>query len=61
MNKITVKKFREMLENHDDDLELDFNGLEFYRLKDRGGSVQVEFIQTVYKDDKGKVVIKNHY
>lgn len=57
---ITVKDLREQLLNYDGDLPLDFGGLEFYRLKDRGGSVQIEFSQTVYKNDEGKVIIQNH-
>ncbi len=49
-----------MLEAYKDDKELFFGGLEFYRLKDRGDDiVQVEFRQTVYLNDQGKVVVEN--
>jgi hypothetical protein len=60
MSKITVKELRDQLQNYDDNLELYFGGLDFYRLKDRGAYVQVEFNQTVYKKDDGKVIIENH-
>jgi len=57
--KITVKHLIELLKVEDPDSELYFGGLDFYRLKDRGGVVQVEFSQTVYKDGD-KVIIENH-
>lgn len=57
---ITVKELREQLKNYNDDLPLFFGGLDFYRLKDRGGSVQVEFSQTVYKNAEGEVEVENH-
>ena len=57
---ITVKEFKELLEHHDENLPLTFSGLSFFRLKDRGGDVQVEFNQSVYRDDEGNVVIENH-
>ena len=58
--EITVKDLREQLLNYDGDLPLDFGGLEFYRLKNKGGFVHVEFNQTVYKNDEGKVIVENH-
>ena len=58
--KLTVKEFIELLKKEDQDCELNFSGLDFYRLKDRGGSIQVEFNQTVYKDEQGKVIVENH-
>lgn len=58
--EITVKDLREQLEKYDDDLPLYFGGLDFYRLKDRGAHVQVEFNQTVSADENGKVVVVNH-
>jgi|BarGraIncu00222A_1022003.scaffolds.fasta_scaffold27569_2 tRNA A37 threonylcarbamoyladenosine biosynthesis protein TsaE len=57
---ITVKELRDQLKMYDDNLELFFGGLDFYRLKDRGGCVQVEFDQTVYLNDQGLVVVENH-
>ena len=58
--KITVEKFIELLQKEDQDKELVFSGLDFYRLKDRGDIVQVEFSQTVFKDNTGKVIVENH-
>ena len=57
---ITVKELIEMLQVEDPNLIVDFNGLQFYRLKDRGGSLQFEFNQTVYLDDEGYVVVEDH-
>ena len=57
---MTVKKLIEMLQIEDPDLKVGFSGLDFYRLKDRGGSLEFEFNQTVYKDDTGKVIVENH-
>ena len=57
---ITVKELRDQLKLYDDNMELFFGGLDFYRLKDRGGCVQVEFDQTVYLNDQGLVVVENH-
>ena len=37
-----------------------FGGLDFYRVKDRGGCVQIEFNQTVNKDENSLVQISNH-
>lgn len=58
--ELTVGQFIEDLKNYDPDMVLDFSGLDFYRLKDRGGCIQVEFGQTVYKNDDGKVIVENH-
>ncbi len=58
--KITVKELIEQLKKEDPDLEVYFGGLDFYRLKNREGCLQIEFNQTVYKDDDGSVVVKNH-
>jgi len=58
--KITIKEFIKLLQKENQDSELNFSGLDFYRLKDRGDSIQVEFNQTVYKDEQGKVVVQNH-
>jgi len=58
--KIIVKELIEQLQKEDQELEVSFGGLDFYRLKDRGGYLQFEFNQSVYKDDDGLVVIKNY-
>ena len=58
--KITVKELIEQLKNEDQDSEVYFGGLDFFRLKDRGGVLQIEFNQTVYKDEQGNVVVENH-
>lgn len=58
---LTVGEFKKMLSYYDDDTEITFNGLDFYRLKTRGDNlVQVEFNQSVYKDSEtGNVEIIN--
>ncbi|MBB6239657.1 hypothetical protein HDC90_004315 [Pedobacter sp. AK013] len=58
--KITVRELIEQLEKEDQDLEVYFGGLDFYRLKDRGGHLQIEFSQLIYKDDDGSIVVINH-
>lgn len=58
--KVTVKEFIALLQNEEQNKELVFSGLDFFRLKDRGEIIQVEFNQVVYKDDNtGKVIIEN--
>lgn len=59
-SRITVGDLKRMLNAYPDSSELYFGGLEFYRLKDREAYVQVEFSQTVYRDDQGKVIVENH-
>ncbi len=58
---ITVGQLKDMLEGYHDDYELDFSGLEFNRLKQRGPElVQVEFMEQVSRDRKtGLVVVQN--
>jgi len=58
--EITVKSLIDELKMYDENLPIHFGGLEFYRLKDRGAHLQVEFNQTVYLDTDGKVVVENH-
>jgi len=58
---ITVGTFKDMLNAYDDDTWLDFSTLDFYRLKQRADDlVQVEFNQSVYRDEQGNVVVDNH-
>lgn len=55
---ITVGQMKRELELFDDDMELGFCGLDFYRLKKRGEDlVQVEFDQQVTIDNEGRVII----
>lgn len=57
---ITVGELRRALEGYPDDYTLDFSGLDFYRLKQRGDThVQVEFNQLVYRSPEGRVVVDN--
>ena len=58
--RVTVKELIEQLKVENQDLEIDFGGLDFYRLKDRGGFLHVEFSQTVYLNEEGGVVVENH-
>lgn len=59
---ITVKSLIEDLKNYDPDLEICFGdrALDFYRLKDRGGCLQVEFSQQVYRDETGKIIVEEN-
>lgn len=57
---ITVADLIELLKVEDPNMPLYFGGLHFYRLKDRGAHVQVEFNETVYRDSEGYVVVENH-
>jgi hypothetical protein len=58
---ITVGDFKDMLNAYDDDMWLDFSMLDFCRLKQRADNlVQVEFNQSVYRDNEGNVVVDNH-
>lgn len=58
---ITVGMLKQMLEGYPDNHELDFSGLAFYRLKQRGPElIQVEFNEMVYRDkETGLVVVEN--
>jgi len=58
---ITIGYLKQLLGVFPDDYTLDFGGLEFYRLKQRGEThVQCEFSQSVHLDRKGLVVVDNH-
>ncbi len=57
---ITVGELRRALSLYEDDIELSFGGLEFYRVKSRGDKLaQIEFNQPVYLDSEGRVVVQN--
>lgn len=59
--RITVGQLRQALEGAPDDWTLDFSGLAFYRVKQRGPAhVQIEFNQSVYLSHEGLVVVENH-
>ena len=58
--EITVKELIERLKAEDQDKIVYFGGLEFFRLKDRGDLIQVEFNQTVSLDQNGNVQVQNH-
>lgn len=58
--EISVGEFIDMLKKENQDLPLYFGGLDFYRLKDRGAHVQVEFNQTVSESKEGIVKIENN-
>lgn len=58
---MNVGDLKEQLNGFNDDVEIHFGGLDFYRLKTRGEKlVHFEFNQTVYKDDTGKLVLEDH-
>jgi hypothetical protein len=51
---------RQCLSVYEDDFDLSFGGLEFYRVKTRGENLaMVEFNQAVYLDTDGQVVIQS--
>lgn len=58
---ITVGDMIDYLKLYDRNMNLDFSTLDFYRLKQRSPDIiQVEFNQTVYRDEQGRVVVENH-
>ncbi len=59
-SEITVKTLISELSTYDGEMKISFSGLDFYRLKDRGEYLQIEFNQTVFKNENGEVVIQNH-
>ena len=58
---ITVQELRQHLAVYPDHYTIDFCGLAFYRLKQRGNEhVQMEFSQPVYLDNAtGCVIVEN--
>ena len=59
MSQITVAEFRELLKIFDDDAELSFEPLNFYRLKDRGDKlVHVEFNEAILRDRDGRLIVQ---
>lgn len=53
---VTVGELIDQLSGFGRERELYMGGLEFYRLKDRGDVVQLEFNQQVYRDRNGKLI-----
>jgi len=63
MTTTTVGDLRRALEVFPDDWQVIFGcqELEFYRTKTRGEKlVQIEFNQTVYTNDEGRIVVEMH-
>lgn len=57
---ITVGELKAALAIYPDDHKIDFGGLRFSRLKQRGPKhVQCEFSQLVYLDQSGRVAVDN--
>lgn len=57
---ITIGDLKEQLAIYPDHYDIDFCGLEFYRLKQRGDtSVQMEFNQVVYRTPEGTLVAED--
>lgn len=57
---ITVGELRNALSGYPEHFTLDFSGLSFYRIKQRGDShLQIEFNQLVYLTPEGRVVVEN--
>ena len=52
---ITVAELIDRLKRERQDVEIYFSGLEFYRTKDRGGFVQIEFAQMAF-EEHGRIV-----
>lgn len=60
---MTVGELKDRLNGFANDTKIFFGckSLRFYRLKIRGEKIlQLEFSQTVYDDENGKVYIENH-
>ena len=59
-----VKELVEYLQAFDPEIEVFFGGtedaLQFHRLKDRGGILQFEFNQNIYRDKKGKLYVDDY-
>jgi hypothetical protein len=57
---ITVGQLIDALSIYPPHYTLDFSGLDFYRVKQRGDThIQIEFNQAVYRTDKGRVAVEN--
>lgn len=61
-NTLTVGELIRHLQGHDQNKPVIFgcDELDFYRVKDRGDQVQIEFGQTVYLNEENVVVVEHH-
>jgi hypothetical protein len=57
---ITVKELIERLQKEDENLPVYFGGLDFYRSRQVGEHIHIEFNQSVYLNHEGLVVVENH-
>lgn len=59
-NCITIGHLIDELSKYPNDFTVDFSGLDFDRVKQRGDThVQIEFIQAVFRTAQGTVVVHN--
>ena len=56
-NAPTVGQMISQLQAFDSKSKLYFSGLDFYRIKNRGSMVQVEFGQNVYINRRGRILV----
>jgi hypothetical protein len=56
--EITAGEFIALLKGFPKHHEMNFSGLDFFRLKKNGNTVQLEFTQTIYKNENGDIVVK---
>jgi len=54
---ITVKQLIELLKLEPQNNVIDFGGLDFYRLDDKGETTYFEFNQTISQDSEGNVQV----
>lgn len=60
IHRITIGKLKADIADLPDDMEINFSGLEFNRLKQRGDNLMVvEFMEVVYGDSTGKVYVSS--
>ena len=58
---MTIGEMKEMLRLYPNEMELSFEPLHFYQLKQRGENmVRVEFNESIYRDENGELVLEEH-
>lgn len=58
---IELDELIRQLKSYPPDTQVSFGGLDFYRVKKRGDKlIQIEFSQSVYRTDKGALVVEDH-
>lgn len=58
---IELDELIRQLKSYPPDTQVSFGGLDFYRVKKRGDKlIQIEFSQSVYRTDKGTLVVEDH-